>query len=489
MKSNESLIDDNEFDKNIKEFEEVCKDLDFTWAIYDRNKKELEDKKIMKDINVLTKIMNDMNGSLSEQMEEIAQLSEVVDRSMRRTTSIDSTLIEAYRELKINPQKFGTNKITINNQQDAQLGQSYLGSLNSLNNKTENINPNKHLDNDTCQNNNITSDPNKDESIFISKCDNADMHVGDNIDNQDKSNDDSHPKNNTNNDSNNRESAFISKYDNADKHLEGAFITYLNNQNESNNDTRQKDNVTNGSNRGLKFTQLPCRDMSVINHMIIDKMRLKNNLFYGSIVKGYLKPTVMMKYISKESLKNKEKFEEQHTKTILIDKEKAQISNPLFLELNKDESLILQKIAFLAPEVLKDLSREFTSASDICAFGVIMWSMSSGKPPFENDTDQINLIYKILSENMRETPVIDTPVKYLDLYNKCWEQNLWSRPTIQETCDQLEIILQGDTRISEFVKILIDPDTPASRNYFKDMRARNAYALRIPYSISPLNTL
>ncbi|CAG8612060.1 36960_t:CDS:2, partial [Racocetra persica] len=81
------------FDKNIKKFEEVCRDLNFTLAIYDLNKKELENKRVMEDINVLTK------------KKELAQLSEKFDQLMRRTTFIDPTLIEAYREPEINPRE------------------------------------------------------------------------------------------------------------------------------------------------------------------------------------------------------------------------------------------------------------------------------------------------------------------------------------------------------------------------------------------------
>ncbi|CAG8799058.1 1893_t:CDS:2, partial [Gigaspora rosea] len=101
----------NAYDKNINEFEEVCKDLDFTLAIYDRNKKEIENKRIMEDINVLNKIMYDANGdSLIEQMKEIAQLSEKFDQLMKRTTSIDFTLIKAYKDRvpEINPKELAS---------------------------------------------------------------------------------------------------------------------------------------------------------------------------------------------------------------------------------------------------------------------------------------------------------------------------------------------------------------------------------------------
>ncbi|KAF0541056.1 kinase-like protein [Gigaspora margarita] len=56
--SNANAVKDA-FDKNIKEFEVVCKDLDFALAIYDMNKSEVENKKIMEDIDVLTKAYKD----------------------------------------------------------------------------------------------------------------------------------------------------------------------------------------------------------------------------------------------------------------------------------------------------------------------------------------------------------------------------------------------------------------------------------------------
>ncbi|CAG8563955.1 28804_t:CDS:2 [Dentiscutata erythropus] len=93
------------FDKNIKEFEEVCKDLNFTLAVYDINKKDIENKKIMEDINVLNKIMNYVNDNLNEQKKELAQLSEKFEQLMKRTSSIDTTLLEAYREPEINPRE------------------------------------------------------------------------------------------------------------------------------------------------------------------------------------------------------------------------------------------------------------------------------------------------------------------------------------------------------------------------------------------------
>ncbi|KAF0472548.1 kinase-like protein [Gigaspora margarita] len=93
------------FDKNINEFEEVCKVLGFSLAIYDTINKEIEHKKIMEDIYVLNEIMNYVNDSLNEQIKELAQLSEKLDQLMKRTSSTDSKLLEAFKEPGIDPQE------------------------------------------------------------------------------------------------------------------------------------------------------------------------------------------------------------------------------------------------------------------------------------------------------------------------------------------------------------------------------------------------
>ncbi|KAF0507922.1 kinase-like protein [Gigaspora margarita] len=81
-----------------------------------------------------------------------------------------------------------------------------------------------------------------------------------------------------------------------------------------------------------------------------------------------------------------------------------------------------------------------TQASDVYNFGVIMWTISSEKIPSENSSSSRDLV-----TNIREKPVIDTPEAYIELYQRCCEQNSKSRPTIQGICDQLEIMLLEKT--------------------------------------------
>ncbi|CAG8510962.1 5316_t:CDS:1, partial [Racocetra fulgida] len=102
-------------------------------------------------------------------------------------------------------------------------------------------------------------------------------------------------------------------------------------------------------------------------------------------------------------------------------------------------------IAFVDVELLKDLDSNFTAASDIYSLGFVMWSISSGKFPFENFTNPSNLVNRIVSDNIREYPVKGTPNAYFDLYQKCWRSNSIERPSAQEVYTQLEVILHEES--------------------------------------------
>ena len=53
--------------------------------------------------------------------------------------------------------------------------------------------------------------------------------------------------------------------------------------------------------------------------------------------------------------------------------------------------------------------------SDIYSVGVLLWEISSGQPPFFNESYDINLILEI-SQGLRETPIPNTPEDYVKLY-------------------------------------------------------------------------
>ncbi|CAB4485338.1 unnamed protein product [Rhizophagus irregularis] len=76
--------------------------------------------------------------------------------------------------------------------------------------------------------------------------------------------------------------------------------------------------------------------------------------------------------------------------------------------------------------------------SDIYSLGVIFWELTSRSSPFDG-LEGDHITYKILS-GVREEPVPNTNVKFIRLYQKCWEQEPDERPNIFEINETLSII-------------------------------------------------
>ncbi|PKC60436.1 kinase-like protein [Rhizophagus irregularis] len=95
-------------------------------------------------------------------------------------------------------------------------------------------------------------------------------------------------------------------------------------------------------------------------------------------------------------------------------------------------------ISYMGPEHLKNPESPYTKSSDIYSFGVLMWEISSGHPPFKHIDDKMALAASIVNNNTREKLVPNTPEKYEKLYTKCWSQEPRLRPTINEILDEFE---------------------------------------------------
>ncbi|CAG8439057.1 4373_t:CDS:2 [Diversispora eburnea] len=91
------------FDKNINEFEAVCKDLHFTVAMYSEEQKEQESKQVSEDINILGRVMNDIKEDMKNVLKEINLLSSNVEQlkvqSAKRgaTSNVENPLNDQYK--------------------------------------------------------------------------------------------------------------------------------------------------------------------------------------------------------------------------------------------------------------------------------------------------------------------------------------------------------------------------------------------------------
>src|ERR1043166_7859999 len=85
---------------------------------------------------------------------------------------------------------------------------------------------------------------------------------------------------------------------------------------------------------------------------------------------------------------------------------------------------------YLAPELLSGRG-SYSQATDIYAFGIIMWEISSGENPFHDIDHNKYLALRIL-KGLRPEITNDTPLCYQNLMQQCWHSDPTQRPTAEE---------------------------------------------------------
>ncbi|PKK77787.1 kinase-like protein [Rhizophagus irregularis] len=132
-----------------------------------------------------------------------------------------------------------------------------------------------------------------------------------------------------------------------------------------------------------------------------------------------------------------------HAKNILVHSNKLMIADlALFKQLAGVESNsgIHEMLGYVEPQCHKVVDYVRDKKSDIYSLGVLLWEISSGYPPYSKIPIH-NLVYKI-NTGFREQPITDTPSAYVELYEKCWDDNPSLRPTIEEVFFTLQKISQ-----------------------------------------------
>ncbi|PKY51031.1 kinase-like protein [Rhizophagus irregularis] len=88
---------------------------------------------------------------------------------------------------------------------------------------------------------------------------------------------------------------------------------------------------------------------------------------------------------------------------------------------------------YIDPQCIKNIKYKKDKKSDIYSLGVLLWEISSGSLPFHDYRSNRNILAIHISyKNLREEPIKDTPLKYQQLYQKCWDDEPKSRPDIKE---------------------------------------------------------
>jgi len=102
--------------------------------------------------------------------------------------------------------------------------------------------------------------------------------------------------------------------------------------------------------------------------------------------------------------------------------------------MDKNDNEIYGIISYMAPEILQ--GKEYTTASDIYSFGMIMWELIMGRMPFWDQNNDIGLIIKIC-KNFRPPIIKNTPKGYNELMQECWDSDPNKRPTTSDILEKL----------------------------------------------------
>ncbi|RHZ48172.1 hypothetical protein Glove_557g60 [Diversispora epigaea] len=109
-----------------------------------------------------------------------------------------------------------------------------------------------------------------------------------------------------------------------------------------------------------------------------------------------------------------------------------------------DHEKIYGIIPYLAPEILK--GGEYTQASDIYAFGMVMLEVFTSYPPFYNIPHDENLESEICNGFKPEIKC-EIPQLLKDIMEKCWDIEPCNRPTVKGLEIQLERCYESEKQI------------------------------------------
>jgi len=99
---------------------------------------------------------------------------------------------------------------------------------------------------------------------------------------------------------------------------------------------------------------------------------------------------------------------------------------------SESETRVYGVLPYMAPEVIRGLP--YTPAADIYSFGMIMWLIATGQPPFSNRPNDLHLAIDICN-GVRPEIYKDIPECFCDLMKKCWDNDPLKRPSTKEICD------------------------------------------------------
>ncbi|PKK60674.1 kinase-like protein, partial [Rhizophagus irregularis] len=156
-----------------------------------------------------------------------------------------------------------------------------------------------------------------------------------------------------------------------------------------------------------------------------------------------------------------------HAKNILVNNGRLMIADfglSKHLTEIKSNSILLGMPAYIDPQCYINNNYKRNKKSDIYSLGMLLWEISSGTPPFSKiSVLRINLE---IARGKREVSIEDTPIKYKELYENCWNGEPNQRPDIDEVYMVL-IQLNSQLTNNEQIKVI-------TKQYFDNTNINNS---------------
>jgi serine/threonine protein kinase len=140
-----------------------------------------------------------------------------------------------------------------------------------------------------------------------------------------------------------------------------------------------------------------------------------------------------------------------------------------------DPENIYGVIPYMAPETLS--RGEYTQASDIYSFGMVMLEVLTSYPPYYNIPHNENLAMDIC-EGLKPEIKCEIPQFLKEIMEKCWNFEPLNRPTAEELKSQLE-------DYKKFYKLVYNNMMASDQHpkYFKDGKQNPSFEKTRPFTI------